>query len=338
VINTTALAGLLDPRTNVAVALIRRTTSGAAWVRYLGHNASVPYETWSSSKIFAAANAAGVLREACGSGLDGTTEGEHGATPFGDLLTVICSYDTTAKYTSNSLARYFLDLGGRPRIHNLVREWLGRSNDSLGGNYGEPVPSDPRYGEEMPDANKRWCSVGPNRTDDGDYSNSLSAIGAAEFLRRIVMHRESPKELQVVSSPHTPFVSQGCHTVAPCTHENIPLKAQARSPHDALSSPHPRRCFASSQLLSSLAQLSSSAPACFVVWLILVHRSLELRGQMSRRCCTVPTTPCCSLQISSAGAECPPTRPSSFNAAWATRGLRSLRDSGASSPSLELGA
>ena len=55
----------------------------------------------------------------------------------------------------------------------------------------------------MPDANKRWCSVGPNRTDDGDYSNSLSAIGAAEFLRRIVMHRESPKELQVVSSPHT---------------------------------------------------------------------------------------------------------------------------------------
>lgn len=62
VINTSALAALnLDPRTNVAVVLVRRTANGTAYVRYLGHNATVPYETWSSSKIFAAINAAGTL-------------------------------------------------------------------------------------------------------------------------------------------------------------------------------------------------------------------------------------------------------------------------------------
>ena len=71
------------------------------------------------------ANAAGHLRsnessETCGGidspfGLDGTVSGKKGITPFGDLATIICSYDHTAGYTSNSLSSYFHDIGWRDR-------------------------------------------------------------------------------------------------------------------------------------------------------------------------------------------------------------------------------
>ena len=64
-------------------------------------------------------------------------------TPLGDLASVVCSYDTTAGYSSNSLSSYFHDLGWRNRILDLVTgNWLGRSAESLGGNYGESSPSD----------------------------------------------------------------------------------------------------------------------------------------------------------------------------------------------------
>jgi hypothetical protein len=94
------------------------------------------------------ANAAGHLRTnetKCGQGnaqnqlfgLDGTTTGKHGTTPFGDLATVVCSYDHTAGYSSNSLSSYFHDIGWRDRINSVVlRDWLKvPSNQTLGGNY-----------------------------------------------------------------------------------------------------------------------------------------------------------------------------------------------------------
>lgn len=194
-LNTSAFSHLqLDPRVNVAVVLIRRGPRGVT-LRYMGHNATIPYETWSSSKIFAAASAAGVLQERCGLGLAGETRGVHGATPLGDLLTIICSYDTTVNYTSNGLARYFLDVGGRPRVRELVQRWLGRVNETLGGNYGEPVPSDLAFGVQ--ENNGEWCPEEPNHTDDGDISNSLSALGAAEFARRLILHRESSADLRL---------------------------------------------------------------------------------------------------------------------------------------------
>jgi len=78
-----------------------------------------------SSKIFAMANAAGHLRtnessESCNGlsnsfGLDNSVTGKKGKTMLGDLGTVICSYDHTAGYTSNSLSSYFHDLGWRDR-------------------------------------------------------------------------------------------------------------------------------------------------------------------------------------------------------------------------------
>jgi hypothetical protein len=100
------------------------------------------------------ANAAGHLRgneTFCSSGvfgLDGSASGKA----LGDLATIICSYDHTAGYSSNSLSSYFHDFGWRSRIHDLVagnNAWLGLNADkpglSLGGNYGEASPADLGY-------------------------------------------------------------------------------------------------------------------------------------------------------------------------------------------------
>ena len=89
------------------------------------------HETWSSSKIFAIANAAGALREREGKegqergekgifGIQSSTTGKHGETPLGDLSTIVCSYDTTEGYSSNSLSSYFHDIGWRSFANALV--------------------------------------------------------------------------------------------------------------------------------------------------------------------------------------------------------------------------
>ena len=43
--------------------------------------------------------------------VSGEAPGDSIFTPLGDLATIVCSYDRTMNYTSNSLARYFHDLG-----------------------------------------------------------------------------------------------------------------------------------------------------------------------------------------------------------------------------------
>ena len=110
--------------------------SSKLYGRYPGNaNHAEAAETWSSSKIFAAS---GGGSESCThlEGLASCTkgkgccnlsltlslsltqtlsltltqrehQGKHGATPLGDLVSVITSYDETAGYTSNSLANYF---------------------------------------------------------------------------------------------------------------------------------------------------------------------------------------------------------------------------------------
>lgn len=153
-----------------------------------------PHETWSSSKIFAMANAAGKLRGECSSaGVDGSVTGrpvyftppllllthssfctgKHGITPLGDLASVVCSYDSTAGYSSNSLSSYFHDLGWRDRIHGLVTgDWLGRSSETLGGNYGEKSPSDLGFSVSCTDGSTCAAAKDPS----SPYVNTLSVL------------------------------------------------------------------------------------------------------------------------------------------------------------------
>jgi len=160
------------------------------------------FETWSSSKIFAMANAGGHLRtneSMCrkgpiGPGLDcSVTESKHGKIPLGDLSTIICSYDHTAGYTSNSLSSYFHDIGWRDNANALVNSWLGSVDSamvqSLGGNYGEATPSDLGFVVSPPrdDAGRFECPVDKDPWPQV-YSNSLSVLSAAEMARRIIQH------------------------------------------------------------------------------------------------------------------------------------------------------
>jgi hypothetical protein len=153
------------------------------------------------------ANAAGHLRTnetKCGQGnaqnqlfgLDGSTTGKHGTTPFGDLATVVCSYDHTAGYSSNSLSSYFHDIGWRDRINSVVlQDWLKvPSNQTLGGNYGEATPTDLGFtATETEDGSKKTCSMDKDPWPK-KYDNTISALTEVELTRRLAHHRELSDE------------------------------------------------------------------------------------------------------------------------------------------------
>ena len=127
-VDTSTLGSIVTSGANLCLILTKRVKADeSSEVRlynkyYCAGNASATekWETWSSSKIFAMANAAGHLRQsesscAAGSfGLDSSTTGSKGATKLGDLATIVCSYDHTAGYSSNSLSSYFHDLVRMP--------------------------------------------------------------------------------------------------------------------------------------------------------------------------------------------------------------------------------
>ena len=117
-------------------------------------------------------------------------------------------------YTSNSLARYFHDLGGRRQADWLVQQWLGvGTNESFGGNYGEPTPPDLSFtltgrpkikkaSAAMPQAmaaalrSQDKCAIAPDHSGVV-IPNSLSALTMVEMLKRIVHHRELPSNLRL---------------------------------------------------------------------------------------------------------------------------------------------
>ncbi len=156
-----------------------------------------------SSKIFAMGNAGGHLRTnesaPCVSGASGpgltsnSLKTKHGSTPLGDFATVICSYDTTAGYSSNSLSSYFNDIGWRDRENSLVNSWLGSvavsgvESQSLGGNYGEATPSD--LGFDFTQSNGGNCTANKDKTTTV-YQNHISAVSAVEMARRLILNRE----------------------------------------------------------------------------------------------------------------------------------------------------
>jgi len=194
-VDSTALAEYTSDGANVCVILIKRPVSGGVYFKYLcgrgdedTHQAVQP---WSSTKIYAAANAGGHIREVCPqSGLVSATEGEHGATPLGDLVSIITSYDSTQSYTSNGLSFYMHDLGGRYRLLGLVQKWFGplAVNLSLGGNYGMPAPPDLGFDLHQPQA--PTCHV-VNDTQHINL-NALSVLAHVDILRRLTLSFDLP--------------------------------------------------------------------------------------------------------------------------------------------------
>ena len=93
-------------------------------------------QPWSSSKPFAAINAAGRLRGECPSvGFEASERNTK--RPLGDLSTIVHSYDETHNMSSNCLAGYFHDLGGHMQLNANLHAWIGaNASESLGGRYG----------------------------------------------------------------------------------------------------------------------------------------------------------------------------------------------------------
>eukprot|EP01124_Arcella_intermedia_P027550 TRINITY_DN5419_c0_g3_i2.p1 TRINITY_DN5419_c0_g3~~TRINITY_DN5419_c0_g3_i2.p1 ORF type:complete len:230 (-),score=55.85 TRINITY_DN5419_c0_g3_i2:29-718(-) len=89
--------------------------------------------------------------------------------------------------------RYMHDVGGREKADWLIESWLNRTNESFGGNYGEPTPPD--LGFLFTNPNTSECQVGPNT--EGFYDNSLSALTMSEFVRRLVLHEDIQKDYQL---------------------------------------------------------------------------------------------------------------------------------------------
>jgi hypothetical protein len=182
VVDGDALRGIVPAEMHMTVVLVRRV-DGVPYYRYLSNGShDVAIEPLSSTKFMAVANAATRIRAVSNGevGLDSSVDG----VPVGDLVSVITTYQE-GQFTSNGLARYFHDVGGRERANALIHDWLHRpASETFGGNYGAP-DADLGFTFESPGATTR---VVPDR--DGAYANHLSTLTMAEFTKRLALHRE----------------------------------------------------------------------------------------------------------------------------------------------------
>ena len=183
-IDTTTLADI-PHELDLTVIAVRRDRSGAPHYRYFSNGTQDhAFQPLSATKFMAVANGAARLRERSGYavGLTATVDG----IPLGDLVTIIHNYNEQ-HYESNALARYFENIGGRSEAGDLVHGWLGRPpGETFGGNYGAPAPA-LDYSFVMPGG--AAVTIAP---DDPSVApaNNLSTLTMAEFLKRLVMHRE----------------------------------------------------------------------------------------------------------------------------------------------------
>jgi hypothetical protein len=183
-----ALKGLVPDDLNVTVILIRRV-GGVPHYRYLSNGShDLAYQPWSTTKFLAAANAASLLRIQSGYAV-GLTASVDGL-PLGDLVTSVVNYDSDP-YSSNSLGRYFHNIGGRARANDLIHAlWLTRpAGETFGGNYGEAAPP---LGYTFVEPAGPSVAIQPDQS--AGPANKLSSFTMAEALKRLVLHREEANQ------------------------------------------------------------------------------------------------------------------------------------------------
>jgi hypothetical protein len=178
------LGELVPPELHVTVILVRRV-GGVPHFRYLSNGTSQDaYQPWSTSKVLAIANAGATLRieSSYEVGLDAEVSG----VPMGDYVTSVHNYDADP-YSSNGLARWFHDVGGRAKANALMHEaWLGRpASETFGGNYGAASPP---LGFTFVAPGGASVTLTPDAT--AGPANHLSSFTLAEALKRLVLHRE----------------------------------------------------------------------------------------------------------------------------------------------------
>ena len=190
VFDSSALADVVPSDLRVAVILIRRV-NGVPHYHYISNGTEEDvFQPWSTTKVFAAANAAATLEIESNYkvGLTAHVDG----TPLGDFVSSMVSYDDNP-YTSNSLGAYFHNIGGRTKANGLIHaDWLNRpQSESFGGNYGDQAA--PLGYTFIEPGGPSWTTQS-KPTPNPAISNALSAHTMAEFLKRLVLHREEPQQ------------------------------------------------------------------------------------------------------------------------------------------------
>ena len=194
-VNSTALSQFVDSNVHMSLILIRRdAATGTPYFRYFGNGGAerVATQTWSSSKPFAAINAASTLRSSCNQ-VGFVAAEDNTKRPLGDLSTIIHSYETSHNMTSNCLAGYMHDIGGHVKLNSNLQSWLGASSDeSLGGRYA--CSNDYGMGLSFtgiapPNAPCALAADPPQPI----LQNHLSVLSASEFYKRMIMTRELPQ-------------------------------------------------------------------------------------------------------------------------------------------------
>lgn len=190
VVDGQALKGVVPDSMRVMVILIKRI-DGIPHYRYISNGFhDVAMQPWSTTKFLAVANGAAYLRTASnyGVGLTASVKGYK----LGDLVTAIHTYDNNP-VTSNGLAAYFHDIGGRQQANALIHDlWLKRpSNETFGGNYGDASPTwlgftflEPGGGPKVTIQPDTYCC----------FNNNLSLFTLAEALKRLAVHMDEPTQ------------------------------------------------------------------------------------------------------------------------------------------------
>jgi hypothetical protein len=171
----------------LTVILIRRI-NGLLYYKYLSNGTSEQiFQPWSASKFLAVANAASKLRLASNYQVGLTAS--VGPIPLGDLVTSLHQYDYRFGASSNTLGRYFHNIGDRQRANQMIHDhWLDRpETETFGGNYGgEPLTF--QYAFHEKNGQRLHLSPAPISR----IRNRLSSLTLAQALLYLVMHREEP--------------------------------------------------------------------------------------------------------------------------------------------------
>jgi hypothetical protein len=198
---TPILAPIASPaELKITVILVRRQ-NGVPHYLYLSNGTQDNvFQGWSSTKFIAFAAAASKLRERSGGkvGLDGNLPAPGGGrAPIGDLITEATTYSGRphAHLTSNNAATWAKNIAGRQFTQELVTRWLGRANERFDGGYQTYSASHNRRGNGWGltvrgKGGEEVTAAAP--VIPSGAKNALSSRTLAEFLKRMVMHRENP--------------------------------------------------------------------------------------------------------------------------------------------------
>jgi hypothetical protein len=182
----TVIDGGVPDGMQISVINVERDDAGTPYYRYFQSDRTLrAKESWSASKFMAIAAAAAKIRqESSGQvGIDANLAGRH----VGELVTKIHNYGAEWSQnlpTSNSLAKFFLDVAGKDWATELVSEWIGSSASEFRGGYGVgPAYRYPTFSTS--DASEQVWNAG-----ERGGSKVMTPLAQAEFLKRLVMHRE----------------------------------------------------------------------------------------------------------------------------------------------------